>query len=466
MADWLFGESERPRPLEPTREISLLRTEVSTDIVVKCCACNNTGKLTCSRCHAVRYCGQECQRNGFTQAYTSLDTGQLSFKARNGWKEHKVHCNTIQKLCQETAAAADVLVKDFGGEETFFRTPLVRRGRFRYLEAPWGDEPEEETTNASERYILARQKLVRAYVKCGEEALNSIAFRLAAENILDVLCLTYNQSTSPQGEHVRFQYCGWMVAGGMDQEALNYICYFNHRELSQEPLPYLDISKDEDVEGSTYLEPIRNATMMGIEGMWFHDFMMIALIKYKRLQSLMVERRKSNSIWETFIMGTHPRVGHQSNILRLRGKYPVLELIKSGVVDPSLGRRIEALAKQIQEILTAVNERNPLIIPGIIDRNSIPDDPPYNEDEDEDEDELDDSFDLHDGDPHDARWAFGNYGIAWNMSRAYTRVLQLFRDTGKVLVGESPVEGFLQAAFDVDPSDPFGADNVFKQLKL
>ena len=464
MEDWVFGGPERPRPLEPTREVSLLRTEVSTDVVVKCCACNNTGKLTCSRCHAVRYCGQDCQRNGFAQAYTSLDTGELTFKAKNGWKDHKDRCNTIRKLCKEAAAAADVLVKDFGGEETFFRTPLVKRGRFRYIEAPWGDEPEELTTNASERYILARQKLVRAYVKCGEEGLNSTAFRLAAENILDVLCLTYNQSTSHQGEHVRYEYCGWMVAGGMNQQALNYICYFSHRQVSQEPLPYLDMSKDENVEGSTYLEPIRNALMMGIEGLWFHDFMMIALIKYKRLQALMVERRKSNSIWDTFMMGTHPRAGHRSNILRLRGKYPVLELIKSGVVDQSLGQRITALAKQIQEILTAVNERNPLIIPGILDRNSIPDDPSY--DEDEDADELDESFDLHDGDPHDALWAFANYGIAWNMSRAYTRVLQLFQDSGKVMVDETPVEGFLQAAFDVDPSDPFGADNVFKQLKL
>ena len=429
MEDLLFGGPEHPRPQKPTRELSLLRTEVSTDTVVKCCACNNTGRLTCSRCHAVRYCGQECQRNGFAQAYTNLDTGEMTFIARNGWKDHKDHCNTIRKLRREAAAAADVLVKDFGGEETFFQTPLVKRGRFKYLEAPWGDEPEEETTNASERYIMARQKLVRAYAKCGEEALNSIAFRLAAENILDVLCLTYNQFR--KGEHVRYEYCGWMVAGGMDQQALNYICYFSHRQNSKEPLPYLDMSNNEDVEGSTYLEPIRNATLMGMESMWFHDFMMIALIKYKRLQALLVERRKS----------------------------------KGGVVDQSLGRRITTLAKQIQEILTAVNERNPLIIPGILDRNSIPNDPPCNDDEDEDE--LDDeSFDLHDGDPHDACWAFGNYGMAWKMSGAYTRVLQLFRDTGNVLVDETPVEGFLQAAFDVDPSDPFGSDNVFKQLKL
>ena len=464
MEDWVFGEPQRPRPLEPTREISLLRTEVRSDFVVKCCACNNTGKLTCSRCHAVRYCGQECQRNGFVQAYTRMDTGELTFKATNGWKDHKDLCNTIRKLCQETTAAADVLVKDFGGEETFFRTPLVKKGRFRYLEAPWGDEPEELTTNASERYIMARQKLVRVYAKAGEDGLNAIAFRLAAENMLDVLCLTYNQSRRHQGEHVRFQYCGWMVAGGMDQEALNYICYFNHREISQEPLPYLDISKDEDVEGSTYLEPIRKATAMGIEGLWFHDYMMIALIKYKRLQALLVERRKGSSIWGTFMMGTHPRVGQRSNILRLRGKNPVLELTKSYVVDLSLEPRIKALAKQIQEILALVNERNPLLIPGILDRNSIPDDPPYNEDEDEDE--LDESFDLHGDDPHDARWAFANYGIAWNMSRAYSRVLQLFQDTGKVLVGEAPVEGFLQAAFDVDPSNPFGADDVLKNLKL
>ena len=129
MDDWVFGGPERPCPLQLTRDVYLLRTEVSTVIAVKCCACNNTGKLTCSRCHVVRYCGQDCQRNGFAQAYTSLDTGELKFK-----------------LCQEATAAADVLLKDFGGEETFFRTPLVKRGRFRYIEASWGDEPARGTS--------------------------------------------------------------------------------------------------------------------------------------------------------------------------------------------------------------------------------------------------------------------------------------------------------------------------------
>merc|ERR1719318_2306621 len=97
------------------------------------------------------------------------------------------------------------------------------------------------------------------------------------------------------------------------------------------------------------------------------------------------------------------------------------------------------------------------IIPGILDRNSIPEKPVYNRNE-----EVEDDY------THDAYWAYANYANAWHMSPAYTRVLQLFVDFGKVAVGEHgsipqlPVEGFLQAAFDVDPRRFFGRkDDLF-----
>ena len=79
----------------------------------------------------------------------------------------------------------------------------------------------------------------------------------------------------------------------MDQEALNYLCYFLRRILCDQPLPYLDISKNEYIENDSYLKLMRRKkTEMDYEAdEWFHDYMLIALIKLKRLQALLVLRK-------------------------------------------------------------------------------------------------------------------------------------------------------------------------------
>jgi len=444
-------DPQYPSPLPPSRQIELVRTRV--EMVGRCAAClRSTGILTCSRCWAVMYCSKDCQRIG----------GLLDRK--RGWKDHKDVCKKIETLSKDVEAAAKVVATNFGGTETFFKTQLVKKGLFNYIEEY---DDTIEAKNANDKYILARGRLIRAYKKCGVTSLSSLAFRLAAENMLDLLCLTYYTA---DGEHVRFQYCGWMVAGGMNQEALNYLCYFRHRQLSTVAIPYLDLSQDEDIEGDSYLEMLRTpknrfdcSTLQ-----WFHDYMLIALIKYKRLQELFVQKQKDEAGWKTFLMGTHECVGENSVVLMLRGKTLVTKKIESCVLCDNLGPRLDELAGQIQKILTAVNQRNPLIIPGILDRNSIPHEPKYDEKEDVDED-SDDGIDQGDVDDiHDAGCAYGNYASAWYMSPAYTRVLQLFLDTGKVTAGflgkegSIPVEGFLQAAFDVDPSRFFGhKDDLF-----
>eukprot|EP00092_Neocalanus_flemingeri_P010610 GFUD01011431.1.p1 GENE.GFUD01011431.1~~GFUD01011431.1.p1 ORF type:complete len:261 (+),score=58.27 GFUD01011431.1:2-784(+) len=251
----------------------------------------------------------------------------------------------------------------------------------------------------------------------------------------------------------------------MDQKALNYLCYFRHRKLSKSPLPYLDLSKDEDIEGETYLETLKSENMLDFDTWsWFHDYMLIALIKYKRLQALLVQQQKVEAGWKTFLMGTHPRVGEMSTVLKIRGNSPIVEMLQSLVLthDP----RVDRLTMQIQKILSTVNVKNPLLIPGIIDCYSIPKEPVHSEEDEEDEDEYDPMND-HEDDIQDARWAFGSYGHVWNMNKAYTMVLKLFMDTGRVTVNKDqisimPVEGFLQAAFDTDPSRFLGQkDDLF-----
>jgi len=379
-----------------------------------------------------------------------------------GWKDHKDICNKIKRLKSEVVSAGDSLAAEFGGTEKFLKTSLVKKGVFEYMDIIGEslDPPQAVTAkNLNEQYILARTRLTEAYVKCGEVSMSSVAFRLAAENMLDLLCLTYKRA---KGEHVRYKYCGWMVAGGMDQEALNYLCYFKHRQLRS--VPYLDLFNDEDIEGETYLEMLKS----GEFDMWFHDFMLIALIKYKRLQAHLVQKKKEEASWSTFLMGTHPRVGKKSSVLKIRGKTLIVERVKGLVL--TLDERVDLLTGQIQKILAAVNDENPLIIPGIIDRRSIP-----QRTEEVVKEDVDESFDddeitrTENDDIHDACWAWANYGYAWNMSHSYTRVLGHFLRTGNVTIkGLSkkldiiPIEGYLQAAFDADPSRFYGRqDDLF-----
>ena len=47
---------------------------------------------------------------------------------------------------------------------------------------------------------------------------------------------------------------GWMIAGGLDQEALNFLVYFERRRLFMEPLPYFDMANDVDIEDDQYID--------------------------------------------------------------------------------------------------------------------------------------------------------------------------------------------------------------------
>jgi len=421
--DSIFDVRQFPTPLPPNRRIELVRTKV--DMVVPCAACwTRTASLTCSRCWAVRYCSKECQKEG----------GQ---DGKRGWKDHKKICNNLSKIHVKVREYAEKLVEEFGGAEEFFSSDLVKKGKLTYYSS---------ADNTRDRYIVIRKILVDDLFWAGRENHGPLAFRLAAENMLDLMCLTYDKMRAEVGK--RYTYCGWMVAAGMNQEALNFLYYFYRRKQSSQPLPYLDISKDEDVEGEDYLELMKRKkdNFEWTSDFQYHDNMLIALIKYKRVQELFVLKQKADAGWVTFLLGTDPILGSKSDVLKIGGKALVVERIKIFVFGEKIAPRIDQLAEQIQKLLTAVMEENPKIIPGVMDKSSIP--YPYKEKDQGDED--------WDGDRHEACVAYDNYASAWNMSPAYTKVLQLFLDTGRVIVDNAgdklPVEGLLQAAFDVDPS--------------
>jgi len=169
--------------------------------------------------------------------------------------------------------------------------------------------------------------------------------------------------------------------------------------------------------------------------------------------------QKDKAIWRSFMMGTEP--GTKSVIFKIRNMTPVIERLKFYSVDEKITSRIEKPNSQIKQILTAVNEENSFIIPGIIDPRSIPDlevgelDIEFGDDENE-------LHSLH----HNASWAYNSYGRAWNMSTSYILVLESFLRNGNIIdhsLGEEysfPLEGFLNAAFEVDPTKPCNEEDL------
>jgi len=395
----------------PERKVEIVRVQIKMGDT--CTSCREApGHLACARCSAIKFCGKKCQKQE--------------------WRTHKGTCNKIKMLREETIAAGKKLADQYGGEEAFLRSPHVTRGMFRFLKVKGAAQ--REGRNPKEKYMLARQRLVEEYAQCGEESRSSMAYRLAAENMLDILCLTFDNPEGEYGAEERlYTYCSWMVNGCMDLQALKYLCYFRNRELSPEALPYLDL----DPAGGDYIEDNTYLTILGpsSQGLrnwslhWYHNYMLVALIKYRRMELLLVKRWSAEQEMQAFMLGTHQRAGSKSHVLMLRGKSPVIEKIKGLVMNQSfslhgsLDERIRKLTETTEKMLSAVNERNPYLIPGLVDRTSIPPVPVQVYDEE-------DEFNEHGDDSHDAFRALENYGCAWNMSRSYTKVLQHFLNSG------------------------------------
>ena len=71
-------------------------------------------------------------------------------------------------------------------------------------------------------YSGANDNFQFALEQCGTESKSELAFRLLAENSLNMMRLSY---TGRPNEWRKTMILGAMVAGHMDQEALNFIRY-------------------------------------------------------------------------------------------------------------------------------------------------------------------------------------------------------------------------------------------------
>ena len=171
------GNEEFPEPLPPVE-----RTQLVIDqhpLRIRCCAkkCHQKeGTLTCSSCRAVRYCSVECRRHH--------------------WSQHKVHCIEVKKRKEELVRLAEPLGK--------------------------GTKSLSILKTVIESYLKANVRFQSALKQCGEESRSELAFRLQAENFLNMMRLSY---TGRPNEWRKTMILGAMVAGHMDQEALNFIRY-------------------------------------------------------------------------------------------------------------------------------------------------------------------------------------------------------------------------------------------------
>ena len=270
---------------------------------------------------------------------------------------------------------------------------------------------------------------------------------------------------SAGGEHVRYICSGWMIAANMDQEALNYLIYFDKRSKTSDSLHYLSIDEQE-IEGDSYIKSLKE----GQYRHWYHDYMSIALIKLKRMRELMVRRQKEKIRWKNFMMGAHERVGAGSAILKLRGIHLIFETMKNYVKDPTLNQRIENLSKQILYLLQEVQKCNPLIIKGLVDRRYLVD-PEEDQNVVNSDDEFEDPFEDTNYDPNDALtrsfsdisdacWGLSNYGAAWHLGRWNLICLRTFLWQGFLPIADYEKDRISNAMTDAADVDPrFEMDN-------
>merc|ERR1712029_790355 len=290
-------------------------------------------------------------------------------------------------------------------------------------------------------YFIFRSQLMNAYGELGMAAQSPIALRLAADNCLDLMCMSRK---SGKGEIQFKNVVGWMVAAGMDQEALNMFVYFVERRSSREPLPYLDIhSKDADLD-----DPDTMTMLLGNIGQKvnhycpeMHHHIIIPLLKYNKLQQRLMERRKSIVKWKSFMMGTHPEVGSCSPVQKLGGNRKVLEKIQNMVINKGEVKKIKRDRWMITRCLERVQERRREMIDELQRSRSQIQDP-------------------------EKQSVTPSFVAAWNMSPTYSKILKNFAETGKITdkPWHQPIEGFFQASVDTDPTKTYGDCSEFSLI--
>ena len=264
---------------------------------------------------------------------------------------------------------------------------------------------------------------------------------------------------------------GWLIAGGLHQEALNVLVYFEQRRLFKPALPYLSLP-NVDVDSDNYIQwftQTRNGTNPTIQMClkdspnWEHNYMMLALIKYRRIQELCIERKKVDAKVMSFLMGTHPKAGCESPVQVMRRDVYAIRAITGLFNIKAYENRIKNLIQQVNTLLKTVHKFSPLII-SCLRGEKLPEPEfmygtqAYNSLPWEEQNHVLLKF----SEIQNAKGAYNYYGCGWNQHQ-YRYVLEDFLREGTVQRDwKTPNNrdfrgGFQQANFDIDPSAGFQA---------
>ena len=357
------------KPDPPTRTIALKREKVKMDALCDA-GCQNFGRLKCNNCFATCYCSAECQKKS--------------------WKKHKPLCKKIKDLNEELKKTERCLLLPFTSDrgertvEKFLQSSSVREGTFfrwftwdHSYEGEFMSMPKSERTKSAfhpirvltsrDMYFKNRRELISAYLEVGFNSIDEtqvlhhghfgqMAFRLAGLNNLDLLCLTYSSPTTQgsKGVHYHLRTAGYLIAGGMHQEALNLLVYLEQRRLFMPALPYLslpnvDIDSDEYIKWFTQKRNGKNKIKRYLDETpyWRHSYMMLALIKFKRIQELCIQRKKVDAQVTSFLMGTHLNAGHDSPVKSMRRDVYAIKAITDLFNIDSFKMKIQNLIQQV-----------------------------------------------------------------------------------------------------------------------
>ncbi|XP_066921083.1 uncharacterized protein [Clytia hemisphaerica] len=271
----------------------------------KCSNCSkDDAQNRCSRCTAVRYCSKECQ------------------KAH--WDWHKVACKHIRK---KIVSVEKEMAKLEGRGKSWRITKM-------------------------QPYLKERFDLAIGFQFCGEKNDSRLALELCLEHLIDILMFN-------RGDH---SSC-WAHIPGMlflldePQEAYDYLKwwqvlhndgYYDHTKFE---LPSGDKLKNENI-----FEDLSELNLSKKHVPWLVSMYMV---KYKILRKI----EKDKISYESFLLGTHPRVGEDSPIQQIGGVSVILHNIKKcfSPID-----KYETIRNQTIQILKFIDSKNKYIIPGFL----------------------------------------------------------------------------------------------------
>ena len=157
-------EEEFPDPLPPLKEVEVLIEKCP--LRIRCSGKNcldSEGILTCSSCCAVRYCSPKCRKEH--------------------WKQHKVLCKEVKRSKEELVKLAEPLGSCHPQRSDHVIVMFQQDGRFDQQSENGVDINSAE----SKDYCQANASFQDVLRKCGEQSCSEVAFRLEAENCLNMM---------------------------------------------------------------------------------------------------------------------------------------------------------------------------------------------------------------------------------------------------------------------------------------